>query len=622
MTGSDSVQSSAKEPHSRETRICSAKEALALIKPGNRVFIGTGCAAPVGLVEAFESLSMPPDDIACLHLMTCGLPWAENGESNYRHRTYFVGTDSEALVRQGRGEYVPLSSAEFVRLVENGRIRIDVALIRCTPPDTFGYVNLGVSVDVLPTVIRHARHVIAEVNPAMPRTMGETSVDLDSIDRLVIDERPMTEFSYRSGGDVAERIAHYVAEIIEDGATLQIGPGPIPAETLRFLGGRRDLGIHSDWITEEVVDLIQSGVLTGRAKTLHRDRVVASGCLGTHRLQNFVDGNPMFDFKPVNYVASIDVIARHRRMVSLTEAQAIDLTGQVCIDQFHGEIRGGVGCQPEFMRGASLAEGGKPIICLPSTTDDGKESRIRPLLLAGEGVTIPRTDAHYIVTEWGIAYLFGKSVRERAIELIEIAHPDFRASLLEEARRLGYVHPEQKLASTRAYPIEEERTLQLKSGRTVMIRPARAADVTAMKDIFYRMSQDDVYLRFFRRLSSLSFQEAQRLCNVDFETDVAFVATTGTREDERIVGTGCYFLNPSTNIAEVAYMVMPDWQGTGLGSALQDKLTDFARRRGVRGFLAQILTENVRMLGLAKRAGQNIEIRREDDCFEVTTLFE
>jgi len=610
------------EPQSRETRICSAAEALALIKPGNRVFIGTGCAAPAALVEAFEGLSMPPDDIECLHLMTCGLPWATSGESSYRHRTYFVGPDSEALVRQGHGEYVPLSSAQFVRLVENGRIRIDVALIRCTPPDAFGYVNLGVSVDVLPAVIRHARHVIAEVNSAMPRTLGETTVDLDSIDRLVIDERPMSEFSYRPSSDVAEQIARYVAEIIEDGATLQIGPGAIPAETLGFLGSRRDLGIHSDWITEGVVDLVQSGALTGRAKTLHRDRVVASGCLGTHRLQNFVDGNPMFDFKPIDYVASIDVIARHRRMVSLTQAQVVDLTGQVCVDQFHGTIRGGVGCQPEFMRGASLSEGGKPIICLPSTTDDGKESRIRPLLLAGEGVTIPRTDAHYVVTEWGIAYLFGKSVRERAIELIEIAHPDFRPSLLEEARRLGYVHPEQKLASSRAYLIEEELTLQLKSGASVTIRPARAGDVTGMKDIFYRMSRDDVYLRFFRRLSSLSFQEAQRLCNVDFETDVAFVATTGTRENERIVGTGCYFLNPSTNIAEVAYMVMPDWQGTGLGSALQDKLTDFARRRGVRGFLAQILVENARMLALAKRAGQNIEIHREEDCFEVTTLFE
>ena len=307
-------------------------------------------------------------------------------------------------------------------------------------------------------------------------------------------------------------------------------------------------------------------------------------------------------------------------MASLTQALVVDLTGQVCADQFHGEFYSGVSTQPDFHRGAARAPDGKSIICLRSTTEDGTESPIRPALLAGEGVTLARSDVHYVVTEFGIAYLFGKSVRERALALIEIAHPDFRESLLDDAKRQSIVPAAHKLGSRRGYLVEEERTVVLKSDRKVMLRPARGGDVQSMQVMFHRMSSEDVYMRFFRRVSALTYEEAQRLCNVDFEKDVAFVAIAGSRENEEIVGTGAYFLNPSSNLAEVAYMIVPEWQGSGLGAALQQRLKEFAVEQGVRGFVAEVLQTNSAMLNLARRLGIT-EIKTEDGAHHVTTLF-
>jgi RimJ/RimL family protein N-acetyltransferase len=280
----------------------------------------------------------------------------------------------------------------------------------------------------------------------------------------------------------------------------------------------------------------------------------------------------------------------------------------------------GTACATPFTLGAAASRGGKPIVCLGPTTDEGKESCIRPSLLAGEGVTLARPDVHYVVTEFGIAYLFGKSVRERALALIEIAHPDFRESLLEEAKRQSLVSTAHRLGGGRGYLVEEERVIPHKSGCNVMLRPARGSDVQSMQVMFHRMSSEDVYMRFFRSISALSYEEAQRLCNVDFDKDVAFVAVVGPRKSEEIVGTGAYFLNPSTNLAEVAYIIVPACQRSGLGTALQQRLKEFAVDRGVRGFVAELLQANRAMLNLAKRLG-NIEIKTVDDEYHITSIF-
>jgi acyl-CoA hydrolase len=598
------------------------EQALALIRPGSRLYVGTGCAAPRTLLAGLEAMQPGPPDLEFVSFVTTSALPMEAGapRTRYRHRAFFVGSDVRTLAGSGQLDYVPIPLEEVPRLLASGRLPIDVALLQVSPPDARGFVSLGVSVDLAPAVLGVARRVIAEVNPAMPRTHGDSFVHLDRIDALVEVDAPLAEYRHPETGAIAECVASYIASIIDDGSTLQIGLGRVPNEALRHLRDRRDLGIHSDVITDGIVDLVEAGVVTGRRKTRHRDRIVASYCLGTRRLYDFVDDNPRLLFLPIAQVCDPEEVAANPRMVSITQAFAIDLTGQVCVDQFQGEFYGGVSTQASFIRGAARSPGGKPIICLASTTDDGA-SRIKPLLEAGDGVGIARSDVHYVITEYGVAYLFGKSIRERAVALIEVAHPRWREDLLKAAKQLGYVQPEQYLASRAAYPVHEERTVELKNGAKVLIRPARATDAGALQALFHRLSPDDVYTRFFRRVRSLSYAELQTLCNVNHETEVAFLGVTGPRENEEIVGSACYFLSPTTNLAEVAFMVAPEWQGVGLGSALQARLQEYAIGRGVRGFVAEILPRNAGMLRLAAGAPGTVTTSRDEDAVHVTILF-
>jgi RimJ/RimL family protein N-acetyltransferase len=309
-------------------------------------------------------------------------------------------------------------------------------------------------------------------------------------------------------------------------------------------------------------------------------------------------------------------------MVSITQAFAIDLTGQVCADQFRGELYGGVSSQPDFLRGAAESEGGKPIVCLASTTDDGCESRIRPLLQEGEAVTIPRSDVHYVVTEYGVAYLFGHSLGDRAVALIEVAHPKFRERLLAEAKRLGYVAPQIELKSRKAYPAEEERDVTLENGARVVVRPTKASDVRGIQELFYSLSPDDVYTRFFNCLSSLSVDKAQHLCSVSYDDEMAFVAVTGEPEHEEVVGSSCYYLNHTTNLADVAYMIRPGWKGLGLATLFQERLTEYARARGVRGFTADVLMANKSMLKVFQKTKGRLTLHAESGAYEVKILFD
>jgi acyl-CoA hydrolase/RimJ/RimL family protein N-acetyltransferase len=603
-------------------KLVSVERALSAIRAGSRVYIGTGCAAPRTLLAQLEAMNPAPADLEFVSFVTTSaLPQVEGASrTRYRHRAFFVGSELVPLAHNGQLDYVPISLEEVPRLLESGRLSIDVALLQVSPPDARGFVSLGVSVDLAPAILSVARMVIAEVNPAMPRTYGESFIHLDRFDALVEVDTPVAEYLHPKIGEVAERIARYIASIIDDGSTLQIGLGRVPNEALRYLRDRRDLGIHSDVITDGVVDLVEAGVVTGRRKARHRDRIVASYCLGTRRLYDLIDDNPRFEFLPIDQVCDPEEVARQERMVSITQAFAIDLTGQVCVDQFEGEFYGGVSTQAGFIRGAARSPGGKPIICLSSTTDNG-ESRIKPLLDVGDGVGIARSDVHYVITEYGIAYLFGKSIRERAVALIEVAHPRWREELLTAAKKLGYVRPDQYLASQAAYSVHEERIVTLKNGVKVMIRPARAADAGALQGLFHRLSEDDVYTRFFRHVRSLSYRELQTLCNVNHETDVAFLGVTGPRENEEVVGSACYFLSPTTNLAEVAFMVAPEFQGVGLGTALQARLQEHAMSRGVRGFVSEILPGNTSMLRLAANAQGTMTTSRDENAVHVTVLF-
>ena len=606
-----------------QDKIVTATEAVSSIAPGNRVFVGSASATPRSLVHALEQLASPPPDVQLCYFLTQGAVLYENDvpKTRYRHRCFFVGSDIRVAMAKGMADYIPISLAQVPQLIENGRIPVDVALIQVSLPDEYGYVSLGVSVDVTSAAAQKAKKVIAEINPNMPCTLGDTFLPINKIDYLVLVETPVIEYQHPPADAVAEKIARYIASIIDDGSTLQIGIGRIPNETLKYLVDRRDLGVHTDVFTDSIIPLIEQGIITGDKKSIHRGKIIASYCFGTRRLYDLIDHNPMFSFHPIEYVSNIPLISQQKRMVSVTQAFAVDLTGQICADQFQGEFYGGVSTQPEFIRGAAYSAGGKPIICLPSTTDDGKISRIRPLLQAGEGVTVARSDVHYVITEYGIAYLFGKSIRERTLSLIEIAHPEFRPWLLEEAKKLNYLPQAQMLKSAVAYPVGEERTVILKEGTSILIRPARASDVAGLQDIFYDMNKQDVYTRFFRNLRSLSATEAQFMCNVNYDTDMAFLAVAGTRENEKIVGSSCYVGNLSTNTAEVAYMIRSEWQSMGIGKVLQERMKKYAKARGLRGFTGEILASNTKMLDLAKKAGNDVSFKSQGTYYEFTILF-
>ena len=605
-------------------KLITAHEAALKIHNGDHVFVGTACATPRSLVAALEALPKWPADVELLHFLTDhAVPHDTDGKAttHFQHRTFFVGQDMVAAVRQGLAHYVPMSIARVPDLMAKGRIAVDVALIQVSLPDEFGYVSLGVSVDVVAAAVNSAKLVIAEVNPAMPRSMGDSALHISRIDFLVPVDTPVIEYVHQAPPEAMAQIARYIGTIIEDGSTLQIGLGRVTNEALKYLVDRQDIGIHSDVITDAIIPLLERGVLTGKRKTHQPHKIVTSFAMGTKRLYDLIDRNPLFSFQPIEAVCDPDVIAAQHKMVSVTQAFAIDLTGQVCADQFDGNFYGGLAAQGEFLRGAARSVGGKPIICLASTDDDLSVSRIRAVLRPGEGVTVARIDVHYVITEFGIAYLFGKSIAERAVALIAVAHPNFRAALLDEAKALGYVPPEQVLKNMRAYAAEEERTVVLKDQRSVLLRPATSVDGEAIRVLFHQLSDSDVYTRFFRKVRGLSNKEVQRLCNVNFEDEVAFVAATGPREAPLVVAQACYFVNPSTNLAETAFMVHPDWQGCGLASAMQHAMKTHAMARGVSGFVAEILSSNSHMIRLARNASSNVSTQKEDGTVYVTSRF-
>jgi acyl-CoA hydrolase/RimJ/RimL family protein N-acetyltransferase len=597
-------------------RQVSAAEAVSVVRPGDRVFVGSACATPRTLVDALEETRQA--GVVLVHFLTDWISTGDTPHTKYRHRVFYVGRNVRALhgVRtlreSGLVEYVPISLGDVPQLFENGQIPLDVAMVQVAPPDPDGTCSLGISVDVTKAAALAARTVIAEVNPAMPRTAGDSRIPVDRIASFVPVETPVVEYLHDPAGEVAEQIARYVARLIDDRSTLQVGLGRVPNEMLAHLTNRRDLAVHSDVITEPLVDLVTAGVVTGPVTT--------SWAMGSRRLYDLVDDDPRFTFHPIEYICDPAVIASRERMVSVTQAFNIDLSGQVSTEGLDGALYGGVSTGPAFHRGALASPGGMAIICLAARTPAGRPA-ISIELGPGEPVTIPRADVHWVITEYGTAYLFGRSLAERAVALIDIAHPDDRKELLDAAIERGLVGPEQQLRSRTAYPVAQVRDVRLRDGRQVCLRPTRTSDTRAMQDLFYRLSEEDRETRFLHKLSSLTDTAAQHLCSVDYLEEMAFAAVVGPSERERIVAASCYYLSPASGLAEVAYMVDPDWQGVGLGGVLHARLVEYAREHGARGLTADVLLGNSRMMRVFKGGDYSLRRRTEGGVQEVTMRF-
>jgi acetyl-CoA hydrolase len=420
------------------SRVTTAERAARVIRSGDHVWIHAGCNNPEELVRAMVARADELEGVEVSHLLTFGCAdYAEPRHArSFRHRSLFTGSNVREAVNDGRADFVPIHLSQVPRLVESGLLPVDVAFVHLSPPDEHGFCSFGVGVECTKAAAERARTVIALVNRQMPRSLGDSFIHVSRLTHVVEIDRPVVELPQAGQvGPVARLIGEHVASLVEDGSTLQMGIGEIPDAVLLHLGSRKHLGIHTEMFSDGVVDLFERGVVTGEAKTLHRGKMVASFVLGSKKSFDFLNNNPFVEFHPSDYVNDPFVIARNERMVAINSALAVDLTGQVCADSLGTNIYSGVGGQVDFIRGSARSKGGKPIIALPSTAREGRLSRIVGSLEPGSGVVTSRADVHYVITEHGIASLFGKSLRERAAALIEIAHPDFQPALRDAARR-------------------------------------------------------------------------------------------------------------------------------------------------------------------------------------------
>jgi 4-hydroxybutyrate CoA-transferase len=428
-------------------RLREADEALQCVQSGMRVYIQPGCAEPETLVEALMRRGPQVYDVEIVHMMTMGCaPYvAPEMAGHFRHNAMFIGANVRDAINDGRADYTPIYLSEIEELFESGAMPIDVALIEVSPPDSHGYCSFGVGVDTTLTAARVAKHVVAQINDNMPRTYGDSFIHVSDIGALVESSRPLCALKKPEVSDLQIAIARNVAGLIEDGAVLQTGIGGIPDAILPLLMDRQDLGVHSEMVSDGVIPLIEAGVITGARKNFKPRKIILGFALGTPRLFDFVDNNPIFEFHPTAYTNDPVLIARNDNMVAINSALQVDLTGQICSDSIGNQFYSGIGGQVDFLRGATRSKGGKPIIAISSTAKQGKISRIVPVLDPGAGVVTSRGLVRYIVTEYGVAYLHGKSIRERAKALIEIAHPKFREELYAYCEKTKWLQHPQKV---------------------------------------------------------------------------------------------------------------------------------------------------------------------------------
>ncbi|MBW2176244.1 MAG: GNAT family N-acetyltransferase [Deltaproteobacteria bacterium] len=586
-------------------KLATAEEAVGMIKRGSRVFIGTGCGEPQQLIKSMVN-DPKLQDIMIYQMLSMTLAQFVDDPSFLRRfslKLFFISSQMRKAAFEGKIDYLPTYLSQIPKLFSSQRIGLDVALVQVSPPDKFGYCSLGVSVDITRSGVENATLVIAQINPRMPRTWGDSFVHVDDLDYLVWHEEPLVEAVPSAKDDkIAQRIAFFVNQLIDDGATLQIGFGHIPYAILQYLDDKKDLGIHTQLITDAFIPLFEKKVITNKRKSLLSGRVVASLCMGSQKIYEYVNNNPMFYFRSSEFVNDPTVIARNDNFVSVSSALEVDLTGQVCSDSMGYMFYSGIGDQVDFLRGSAMSEGGFSIIALPSTAQNGEVSRIVPHLSEGAGVATTRGDVNFIITEYGIAELQGKGIYQRVMELAQIAHPKFREELIEVAKKRHYIFQDQLPPSREDLLFLEgyKRNFTLKNGKTVGFRPLLPSDEFAYRNFFYSLQEKTIYFRFFYRMQLFSHAVVQKQwASIDYRKNMSIVGMVQKGGHKEIMAIGSYADDGGR--AEVAFVVREDFQGMGTATFLLEMLEGIARENDYNGFSATVLKENAAMLNVFKK---------------------
>jgi len=583
----------------------SAAEAMRLVRPGQRVFIGSACGQPQELVRALSEAAAKLSGLEIVRLLsteTTPLSALADQTQDFalNLRTIYLGASNSELIARHKRFITPINMSEVPELFTSRKLVIHVALIQVSPPDDFGWMSLGVSVDVTQAAALSADLVIAQVNARMPRVLGQSFIHVNDVDIIVEHDEDLLSVESRPSSETATRIGQLIARLIEDGSTIQIGLDAASQATIQALAEKNDLGVHSQFLTDDIMHLYSTGVITNRRKGYNDGKLVASAAIGSRNLYEFLDNNPAVDFRPSDYVNDPFVISRHQRMVSMNVARTMDLTGQMEAEATARTFFAGVSGILDFVRGSKRSPGGKSILMLFSTSDDGRSSNIVPML-QDTTVAVPRADVQYVVTEFGAVNLQGKSLQERVVAMISVAHPNFREELFAAAKKHGLIGPERNLgeAVRGVYPVKLEEVMEV-DGEEIIIRPAKPVDERRIQEHYYSLDKEDIFSRFRHEKTSFSRSDVEIRSLVDYVRDLTLVAVVGEFGFGQVVALGECMLIEKINMAEVAFSVNKKFQNKGIGRKILRKLSETAREKGIFGLMAYTSPNNQGMIRMFK----------------------
>lgn len=610
-------------------KFVSEDEIFSHIRRGDHIFVASGCGEPQYLVQAMiryvESNPKAFFDAEIIHIYSLGLaPYTEaKYKANFRHNSFFIGNSTRDSINAGMADYTPISLSQVPALLSSGVVRIDVALIQTSMPDEHHYLSLGVSVDVVKAMTEKANIVIAQINPNMPRIHGDGFIHIKDVDFIIPYDEPILEVTKAKTNEVTKTIGKNVARLVQDGDTIQVGWGGLPNAIIASLYSKKNLGVHTELLSDGLVDLMKAGVIDNSRKTIDHGKTVAAFCMGNKSTYAFLDNNPSISLRTLDYTNNQLMMARIDNMVAINSALEIDLTGQSTSESIGNVFYSGIGGHQDFMRGALFSRNGKTILALKSSSLNDTVSRIVPALKEQAGVTLNRADVRYVVTEYGIAYLHGKNIRERAMALISIAHPKFRPWLIEEAKKRGLIFKDQAFIPGKQgeYPADLETYATTKTGMQIFIRPVKISDETLLHDFFYSLSDRSIERRFISARKDMPHERLQDFVIIDYTKQVVLVVLMGDITNPFIAAVGQYGIDEATHTAEVAFAVRDDEQNNGIGFELLKYLTYLAKRQGLLGFTADVLVENKPMLHVFEKGGFDLRKKMDSGVYELTLKF-